>query len=175
MVRYADDLVVLCRRRSAESYMLKLRQFLARLRVTVNEDKTRVVDAQSGFDFLGVYFRKQPTRRDPSRSFCYCWRSRRSMQRMRDKVKALIGRELRVDLREKITRLNPVLRGWGAYFSWLNAAEHFRKIDKYIRYKLRRWLWDKHQRRHRAFWSTSRDFFRESGLYILEGRIAHAC
>jgi hypothetical protein len=56
MVRYADDLVVLCRWRPPELYMPKLRKFLARLRVTVNEDKTRIVDAQDGFDFLGVHF-----------------------------------------------------------------------------------------------------------------------
>ena len=46
MVRYADDLVVLCRWKPPEVYMPKLRQFLARLRVTVNEDKTRIVDAK---------------------------------------------------------------------------------------------------------------------------------
>jgi RNA-directed DNA polymerase len=55
MVRYADDLVVLCRWRPAESYMPKLRAMLARLRVTVNEDKTRIVSASAGFDFLGVH------------------------------------------------------------------------------------------------------------------------
>ena len=120
MVRYADDLVVLCRWRPAESDMSKLRHFLARLRVTVNEDKTRIVDARDGFDFLGVHFRKQPTRRDATRYFCYCWPSRRSMQRVRDKVKAAIGRDYRPTLKEKIDRLNPVLRGWSAYFGWLN-------------------------------------------------------
>ena len=46
MVRYADDLVVLCRWKPPETYMPKLRQFLARLRVTVNEDKTRCVAAR---------------------------------------------------------------------------------------------------------------------------------
>jgi hypothetical protein len=51
MVRYADDLVVLCRWRPAESYMPKLRAMLARLRVIVNEDKTRIVSASAGFDF----------------------------------------------------------------------------------------------------------------------------
>ena len=56
MVRYADDLVVLCRWKPPETYMPKLRQFLSRLRVTVNDDKTRIVRAQDGFDFLGVHF-----------------------------------------------------------------------------------------------------------------------
>jgi len=173
MVRYADDLVVLCRYRPAETYMPKLRAMLARLRVTVNEDKTRIVPASAGFDFLGVHFRKQQTPR--GRQFCYCWPSRRSMRRIRDRIRTLIGRETRVPVSEKIARLNPVLRGWGAYFSWLNAARHFRLIDKYVHYKLRRWLRDKHQRRHRAFWRTPRAFWQQAGLYVLEGRIVHQC
>ena len=173
MVRYADDLVVLCRYRPAETYMPKLRGMLSRLHVMVNEDKTRIVSANAGFDFLGVHFRKQQTPR--GRQFCYCWPSRRSMQRIRDKIRTLIGRETRVPLSEKITRLNPALRGWGAYFSWLNAARHFRLIDKYVEYKLRRWLRDKHQRRHRAFWRTPRAFWQKAGLCILEGRIAYQC
>lgn len=80
--------------------MPKLRQFLARLRVTVNDDKTRMVAAQDGFDFLGVHFRKQPSRRDSSRWFCYCLPSQRSIQRIRDKVKAAIGRDNRPSLQE---------------------------------------------------------------------------
>ena len=132
MVRRADDLVVLCRWKPPETYMPELRQFLAWLRVTVNEDKTRVVEAKDSFDFLGVHFRKQPSRRDASRWFCYCWPSQRSMQRIRDKVKAVIGRDDRPTLQEKLDRLNPILRGWLACFGWLNSAQHFRKVDQYV-------------------------------------------
>jgi Group II intron, maturase-specific domain len=88
------------------------------------------------------------------------------MQRIRDKIRTLIGRETRVTLSEKTARLNPVLRGWGAYFSWLNAARHFRLIDKYVEHKLRRWLRDKHQRRHRAFWITLRLLAKGGPLHL---------
>ena len=172
MMRYADDLVVLCRWRPAETYMPKLRAMLTRLRVTINDDKTRIVSASEGFDFLGVQFRKKQTPR--GRQFCYCWPSCRSMQRIRDKVRVLIGvRQTRASLSEKIARLNPALRGWGAYFSSLNAARQFRLIDNYVTYKLRRWLRDKHQRRHRAFWRTPHAFWQKAGLYRLQGRIAY--
>ncbi len=173
MVRYADDLVVLCRWKPPETYMPRLRQFLARLRVTVNEDKTRIVDAREGFDFLGVHFRKQPSRRDPSRGFCYGWPSQRSMQRIRDKVKAAISRDNRPTLQEKMDRLNPILRGWSAYFGWLNSAQHFRKVDRFVIWKLRRWLQAKHQRRRRAFWKTPLAYWRAAGLYSTQGRIVH--
>jgi group II intron reverse transcriptase/maturase len=173
MVRHADDLVVLCRWKPPETYMPKLKQFLTRLRVTINEDKTRIAAARDGFDFLGVHFRKQPTRRDPQRSFCYCWPSRRSMQRIRDKVQAILDRNTRPALEEKLGQLNPVLRGWSAYFRWLNSAQHFRKVDQYVTFKLRRWLQAKHQRRRRAFWKTPLAYWRKAGLYSIQGRIAH--
>jgi group II intron reverse transcriptase/maturase len=175
MVRYCDDLVVLCRWRSAESYMPKLRKFLTRLQLTVNEEKTRVVLARAGFDFLGVHFRRQPTRRDPTRSFCYCWPSRRSMLRIRGRVREILKRDARPPLKVKVRELNPLLRGWGAYFRWLNSAQHFRKVDRYVWYMLRRWLRRKHQRMRRAFWSTPQTFFEKVGLYTLHGTIAHQC
>jgi RNA-directed DNA polymerase len=173
MVRYADDLVVLCRWKPPETYMPKLQQFLSRLRVTVNDDKTRMIRAQVGFDFLGVHFRKQPSRRDANKWFCYCWPSRRSMQRIRDKVKAAIGRDNRPTLQQKLDRLNPILRGWSAYFGWLNSAQHFRKVDQYVGWKLRLWLQGKHQRRRRAFWKTPLAYWRKVGLYSTQGRIVH--
>ena len=175
MVRYADDLVVLCRWKDAEVYMPKLTRFLGRLRLVVNETKTRVVTAREGFDFLGAHFRKQATRRDPTRSFCYTWPSRRSMQRIRDKVREAIAYDARPSLAEKIERLNPVLRGWGAYFRCLNASLHFRKVDYYVWYKLRRWLRRKHKRTRRAFWSTPLTFFKRAGLYTLQGTVSYAC
>src|SRR5438552_18463965 len=95
------------------------------------------------------------------------------MQRVRDKVKAVLDRNTRPTLKEKLDRLNPVLRGWSAYFNWLNSAQHFRKVDQYVTFKLRRWLQAKHQRRRRAFWKTPLAYWREAGLYVIQGRIAH--
>src|SRR5439155_1556365 len=101
------------------------------------------------------------------------WPSRRSMQRVRDKVKAILDRNTLPSLKEKLDQLNPVLRGWSAYFNWLNSAQHFRKVDQYVTFKLRRWLQAKHQRRRRAFWKTPLAYWREAGLYVIQGRIAH--
>ena len=124
MVRYADDLVVLCRWRPAETYMPKLERDAGAAARHGQRRQDAHRDRGCGFDFLGVHFRKQQTPR--GRQFCYCWPSRRSMQRIRDKVRTLIGRENASRPQREIARLNPVLRGWGAYFSWLNAARHFR-------------------------------------------------
>jgi len=88
-------------------------------------------------------------------------------------VKAVIDRNTRPTLKEKLEQLNPVLRGWSAYFNWLNSAQHFRKVDQYVTFKLRRWLQAKHQRRRRAFRETPLAYWREVGLYSTQGRVAH--
>jgi len=174
MVRYADDLVVLCERRRAEGAMLKLRRLLERLKLTVNEDKTRIATAQEGFDFLGVHFRRKPSRRDPRRSQCYAWPSRRSMERMRTRVRAATRRNDGCpSLAEKIKRLNPLLRGWGNYFRRLNSAQYFQKVDQQVTWRLDRWV----RHKHHGGWPYPRSpwlLFQEAGLHRLGGTVTYA-
>jgi group II intron reverse transcriptase/maturase len=171
MVRYADDLVVLCPQGQAERAMLLLRRFLARLKLTVNEEKTRITTAQEGFDFLGVHFRKRPTRRDVRRWYCYAWPSRRSMQRVRDKIRTVVGVDPRPSLAEKVKYLNPIIRGWGNYFRCLNSSEHFLKVDHFVREKLWRWVRRKHADRSLRLSSSA---LRQAGLSFLSGTISYA-
>ena len=54
LVTYADDLVILCRRGSAEKALHHLREIMGKLKLTVNEEKTRICRVPDGeFDFLG--------------------------------------------------------------------------------------------------------------------------
>lgn len=173
IVRYADDMVVLCTKGGAVVAMDALRRFLSRLRLTINEEKTRLTSAAEGFDFLGVHFRKAPTRRDRNRMQCYTWPARRSMQRIRNKVKAVLSlRYSRPSLRDKIAELNPILRGWGNYFKHTNGNELFRKLDLFVWWKLLRWLIRKHGRWSAA--SPALVLFREAGLYTLYGTTRYA-
>jgi RNA-directed DNA polymerase len=95
------------------------------------------------------------------------------MKRIRDKVRAVIDRDDRPSLAEVVEQLNPIVRGWGNYFSRLNSSRHFWKVDGYVFYKLRRWLRRKHQRVGRAFWSTPPTFFVKAGLHVLHGTVAY--
>lgn len=169
LVRYADDMVVLCRKGAAAGYMEELRGFLARLAVTVNEEKTRIAAAGEGFDFLGLHFRKRPSRRVSGRYFCAAWPSRRSMQRIRDKVKQLVTVDTRPHLADVVNRLCPVLRGWGNYFRPYYSDRHFVKVDQYVRHKLVWWVRRKHRRRGYVIEGSRWDYFRLVGLYQLEG------
>lgn len=174
LVRYADDMVVLCPKGSAKGYMVELRKFLSRLKLLVNEEKTRLVTAQTGFDFLGASFRKQRAERWPHKLVCYVWPSRRSTQRVRDKVRALVDRDLQSSLSDKIHQLNPVIRGWGVYFRPLNSNRAFKKVDGYVWRKLTRWLRLKHQSRTRVTPSSPTALYQREGLATLCGTVRYA-
>lgn len=174
LVRYADDMVVLCPKGSAERYMVELRKFLGRLKLLVNEEKTKLVSAWTGFDFLGVTFRKQRIPKRPRVAMCYAWPSRRSMQRIRDKVRTVVSDGLQPSLSEKIVRLNRVIRGWGVYFRSLNSALHFQKVDYYVWQKLTRWMRLKHHSRTRVIKGSPSTLYQRAGLVTLRGTVRYA-
>ena len=174
LVRYADDMVVLCPKGSAERYMVELRRFLGRLKLLVNEEKTKLVSAWTGFDFLGVTFRKERIPKRPRAAMCYAWPSRRSEQRLRDKVRAVVGSDLQSSLAEKIIRLNRVIRGWGVYFRPLNSTRAFKKADYYVWQKLTRWMRLKHQSRTRVLHTSPAALYRSEGLVTLRGTVRYA-
>jgi RNA-directed DNA polymerase len=106
-----------------------MEKLLTGLGLTLNADKTRIVDAAEGFDFLGMHFRLKPLRSNPKRLFCYRWPSTRAMHSIRAKIRDAVGYDDLYSLEEKIRAINPLLRGWGQYFRHGNAHRHFKKID----------------------------------------------
>ena len=143
LVRYADDFVVMCDTKAAcEQAEQRVREILARLGLELHPDKTRRVDlsrGREGFDFLGCHLRKRMSgpmweRRHRRVYYLQRWPSQRAMRRIRQRVKALrLAACCHRDLRETIAQLNPVLRGWGAYFRTGNAAIKFGQVDDYVR------------------------------------------
>jgi RNA-directed DNA polymerase len=186
LVRYADDWVVLARsEREAQEALQIAGEILGGLGLELHPDKTRIVDlreGREGFDFLGCYFRARVSgrllERGIRRYYLHRWPSIRSMKRIRARVKALAGRRRRAgmrDIREVIADLNPVLRGWGAYFRTGNAALKFRQIDRYVAWRLRRLLVKRKGRHLRpgqaAGWTE--EWLWGLGLYRLMGTIRY--
>jgi RNA-directed DNA polymerase len=98
------------------------------------------------------------------------------MQQVRQRVKALTPRTVcHRDVRDTIALLNPVLRGWGAYFRTGNAAIKFGQVDDYVVWRLQRLLVTRHGRQLRpgqaAQWTA--DFFQALGLHRLRGTIRY--
>jgi len=184
LVRYADDFVVLCRsRRQAEQALIRAGAILAGLGLELHPGKTKVVDlrdGREGFDFLGCHFRARVSgrllERGIRRYYLHRWPSQRSMKRAREKVKALTGRNrCHQDIREIITMINPILRGWGNYFRTGNAADKFVQIDRYVVWRLRRLLVKRYGRNLHAgradAWTAG--WFTAHGLYRLHGTVRY--
>ncbi len=115
-VRYVDDIVIAAHG-GGRHIMKRLREMLARLKLELSEEKTRLVKADEGFDFLGVHFRlcRVTTPGKKLKRVCRLWPSDRSLKRIREKVRRKIGRRYSMSLEEMIEELNPVLRGWHNY------------------------------------------------------------
>ena len=166
LVRYADDMVILCRK-DVGRYYAEFKQEVAQLGLELNETKTRVVDAREGFDFLGMRFRYKRSRR--GKMNCYKWPSPKAVSQVKEKARRAIGGRGHWDLAEAIQRVNPILRGWGNYFRYGNSFEQFDKVDRYVWWRLRWRYWVEHRKRRRGMCDFPRDLYGECGLYRLRG------
>ena len=130
MVRYADDLVVLCRtREEAEQALAYLRAWAGEAGLTVHPTKTRIVQVQSqGFDFLGWHFRGHKK-----------WPRQKSLQKLQDKLRPLTRRTRGWSLGAIVAQANPILRGWHGYFQESHCAE-LKALDGWLRRRLRAML-----------------------------------
>jgi RNA-directed DNA polymerase len=175
LVRYADDLVALCHSRDeALEVKARLAAWLAPRGLVFNEDKTRVVGLDEGFDFLGFTVRRYRGKLliRPSKAAV-----RRIRERLRTELRSLRGTNARAVLQ----RLNPIIRGWAAYYRTQVSSATFNTLDAYtwkLTYKWaiishankpKRWVVDRYFGR---FNRTRRDRWvfgdRQSGAYLLK-------
>ena len=162
LVRYADDLVVMCWSRSqAEQALQRLTALLAGLGLEPKAAKTRIVHLEEGgggFDFLGFHHRLVRSRGLNGKrpvTFLARWPADKAMQHARDRIRELTRRSRLLLAPEWIVEdLNRFLGGWAAFFRFGNSAARFEKIRSYSRMRLALFISKRH-RRSRAFgWSV---------------------
>jgi RNA-directed DNA polymerase len=158
LVRYADDLVVMCWSRSqAEAALGRLNALLAGLGLEPKAAKTRIVHLEAGgggFDFLGFHHRLVRSRGLNGKkqvTFLARWPADKAMQRARDRIRELTRRSrMLLDPKWIVEDLNRFLRGWAAYFRFGNSAARFGKIRSYAQMRLALFI-SKRLRRSREF------------------------
>jgi RNA-directed DNA polymerase len=126
LTRYADDFVVHCHsRQEALEVKARLATWLTPRGLAFNDDKTKVVSLSDGYDFLGFNVRRYHGKLliKPSKAAL-----RRIRRRLRDELRSLRGSNAEA----VIKRLNPIIRGWAAYYRTQVSAVAFGKLDHYL-------------------------------------------
>jgi RNA-directed DNA polymerase len=148
LIRYADDLVVTAPTREVlETYVgPKLSAFLGERGLRLSEAKTRIVHIDEGFDFLGFCIRRD-RRRGSDLRFIYTYPSKRSVERMKRKVKGISVQGTKQSFDELLRQMARALRGWAMYFRHGASKATFSYLGSYQWHRLLGWLKRKHRTR----------------------------
>ena len=144
IVNYADDFVILSRGKAAEA-LDWTRQVVTRMGVTLNEAKTSIKEArQESFNFLGYTFGPHRYKKD-GRWYLGASPSKKAVTRIKEKVGQLLVPSNTGTWEEARNRLNQILRGWSAYFSYGTRAAACEAVDHYVYESVRHFLRRRHQ------------------------------
>lgn len=158
LVRYADDMVACCySRQQAEQVKAQLADWLAPRGLAFNEDKTHIVDLDEGFDFLGFTLRRYRHRRQPAKLLITPSQGavRRIRNRLADELRKLRGSNAGA----VIARLNPIIRGWAAYYRGVVSSKQFAALDDHMWWLTNRWARHSHPNKSKK-WIARRYFGR---------------
>ena len=173
IVNYADDLVICCRG-GAEKALATMRDMMNKLKLTVNETKTRVCQLPGEkFDFLGYTFGRCYSPKT-GRAYLGTVPSKKRVQRICEEISEETGRNTTwLDVEETVGKLNQKLHGWANYFRLGPVSKAYRAVDQHTCKRLRQWLCAKHQVR----WPGTQQFPKATfhkvyGLVCLNERTA---
>jgi group II intron reverse transcriptase/maturase len=162
LVRYADDVVVMCRsREQAEAALARLTVLLGELGLEPKLAKTRIVhlvEGGEGLDFLGFHNRlvRGRTPRSAHLTFLARWPARKAVRHARDRIRSITARSrLLVPVEQLVDELNLFLRGWAGYFRYGNSALLLGQIRNYALRRLALWLSKRGNRRRAWGWGMA--------------------
>jgi RNA-directed DNA polymerase len=172
IVNDADDFVICCQAGKAPEAMQTMRRMMEKLRLRVNEKKTRQCRLpDETFDFLGYTFGRCYSIRT-GRGYLSPKPKKRKVQHVCQEVSALTERRgCWQDVSQVVASLNAKLSGWANYFCLGPVAKAYRVVEKHVRKRLRRWLCKKHCVRGKGYTRYPDEYLHdELGLLRLVGR-----
>jgi RNA-directed DNA polymerase len=173
VVNYADDLVICCRGK-AEEALAVMRIMMTKLKLTVNETKTRVARLpEEKFDFLGYTFGRCFSPKT-GRAYLGTVPSKKRVMRICKAISIETGRtKLPLEPEKVVGTLNRMMNGWANYFCLGPVSKAYRAIERHARRRLRQWLCRKHQVRWPAIHRFSDRYIdQQLGLVRLSQRTA---
>src|SRR5690242_13741788 len=146
IVNYADDLVICCRGKADEA-LVKMRDMMTKLKLTVNETKTRVCKLpEEKFDFLGYSFGRCYSPKT-GRAYFGTTPSKKRVQRICEAISNETARSKTLLTQETVIRtLNRVMIGWANYFCLGPVSKAYRAVEQHARQRVRQWLCAKHKK-----------------------------
>jgi len=150
IVNYADDFVICCRG-AADEAMAAMRGMMSKLRLTVNEQKTRLCRVpEDTFDFLGYTIGRCWSPRT-GKSYIGTRPSAKKIARLKREISDQTSRRwFWTDVEDRVARLNRMLLGWSNYFCLGPVSAAYRAVDRHARHRLRQWLRRKHKLKSRG-------------------------
>jgi RNA-directed DNA polymerase len=172
IVNYADDLVICCQAGKADEALAALRSIMERLKLTVNEEKTRICSVpEEYFDFLGYTFGRCYSTQT-GRAYLGTRPSKKSIKRLVESIRAQTDpSKLWLDATEVVGTLNRMLVGWANYFCLGPVSKAYAAVDTYTTTRLRQWLRKKHKVRGNGRSQFTHDYLYQTlGLVCLPER-----
>lgn len=158
LVRYADDLVILCRQKTQALEAIQvLKSVFNKLELTMNMDKSKLVNLwldKDGFDFLGFHHRRMPRLFKAGTFYdLRSFPSKKAMKKMRAKVKEISAPRsvLYWSPKQMVDNLNPIIQGWRNYYGSVDPGmsnKFLTKVDWYIIGRMTLYWNKKHKRNH---------------------------
>jgi RNA-directed DNA polymerase len=175
LVRFADDLLVMCvSREQAEAALARLRLLLDELGLVPKESKTRIVhlvEGDEGFDFLGFHHklvRSRGARGKRGVAFLSRWPADKAMRHARDRIRELTQRSrLRFAIEAVVEDLNRFLNGWAGYYRFGHSTIRLGKIRHYALERLAIFIGERYKSRRRRAYGLSVLAFRSADQYGL--------
>src|SRR6516165_1408047 len=169
--RFADDMVILIDAHPRHDWLVKaverrLREELAKLRVEINEDKSRMVDLAKGgsFSFLGFEYRRIRSRKGMWRPYYAPKLKKRTA--LFAKPREVFRRNVSQPVGKVIERINPILRGWVNYFRIGDSSRCFSMVKRWVEKKVRRHLMRARGRKGMGWKRWSREWLHNTlGLF----------